>query len=386
MAATLVTSQQVTRQQWWREAGGSVADLGVLIPIAVALIVANGLSVTAVLLPAGAAYLLVAAVYRVPVSVQPLKAFGALAIAVGAGADLIAAGALLMGVLFLSLGASGAVDRLARFFGQPVIRGVQLAVGLTFGKIAWGLVTSPPANFVHQAPEIWVAIGTIAGGAVLLVWRGPAALLLVGAGMALGVALSFGTLGGRLGPTAVAVPALDWSLLATALTLLVLPQVPLTFANSCLAPADAAVIYFGRRGATVRPGRLAITLGGTNVAVAAIGGMPLCHGAGGMSAHYAFGARTWRAPVCIGSLLVVAAVVFAAPLAIALQSFPLPVLAALLVVAAITHVQLLRDVHGWLPWLVVVAIGLTGLLGYLVWGVLAGVATMAVANRLEDPR
>jgi hypothetical protein len=35
---------------------GAVADVGVLVPIAVALIVSNGLSATAVLLPAGLLY------------------------------------------------------------------------------------------------------------------------------------------------------------------------------------------------------------------------------------------------------------------------------------------------------------------------------------------
>ena len=103
-AATPTTS-------WWREASGSVADLGVLVPIAIALIVSNGLSTTAVLLPAGLLYLVVAWTYRAPVAVQPLKAFGAAAIAAGAGADVIAAGSLIMGVVFLALGASGLLDR-----------------------------------------------------------------------------------------------------------------------------------------------------------------------------------------------------------------------------------------------------------------------------------
>ncbi len=381
MTATLEAPVAV-QTSWWREAGGSVADLGVLIPIAVALIVANGLSVTAVLLPAGCAYLLVARVYRVPVAVQPLKAFGALAIAVGAGVDLIAAGALLMGVLFIGLGASGAVDRLAKFFPLPVIRGVQLAVGLTFGKIAWGLITNPPANFSHQPPQTLVALGAVIGVALLLMWRGAAALALVAAGLGIAIIVSIDSLGVGLGPTALAVPSIDWQTLGLALTLLVLPQVPLTFANSCLAPADAAAAYYGPAAAAVRPGRLALTLGGTNVAVAAIGGMPLCHGAGGMSAHYAFGARTWRAPVIIGSALVAASLLLAAPLAVVLRSFPLPVLAALLVVAGVTHAQLVRDVRGPVPWMVVLGIGLAGLFGYLLWGVLVGVVITAIRRRV----
>ena len=49
-----------------REVAGAVADLGVLVPIVVALILVNGLSASAVLLPAGLLY--VAACGTLPTS------------------------------------------------------------------------------------------------------------------------------------------------------------------------------------------------------------------------------------------------------------------------------------------------------------------------------
>lgn len=127
-----------------RELAGAVADLGVLVPIAVALIVKNGLSPTAVLLPAGVLYLAAAFVCRLPIPVQPLKALGAIAIAKGLGGDEIAAAALLMGGILLVLGRVGALDLAAKAFPRPIIRGVQLAVGLLVLKVAWGLAAHPP--------------------------------------------------------------------------------------------------------------------------------------------------------------------------------------------------------------------------------------------------
>src|SRR5271154_4020808 len=106
-----------SRPQWGfdrPEMAGAVADLGVLVPIAVALIVKNGLFPTAVLLPAGGLYVGAGGVCRVPVPAQPPKAFGAIAIAQGLGADEIAAGALLMGAIFVILGASRVLDPIAR--------------------------------------------------------------------------------------------------------------------------------------------------------------------------------------------------------------------------------------------------------------------------------
>lgn len=356
---------------WWREASGAVADLGVLVPVAVALVVVNGLSPTAVLLPAGLAYLLVAAVYRLPVAVQPLKAFGAVAIAVGAGADVVAAGALLMGVTFVVLGLTGWLDRIARAFPHAVVRGVQLAVALTFARIAWGLVATPAAAFVRQ-PPVWVVAALAVAGMGLLLWRAHLALVVVAIGVAAAVALAGPDVGAALGPTGLAAPDLDAVAFATAFTLLVVPQLPLTFANSCLAPADAARAYFGERGARVTPSRLALTLGGTNLLVGAVGGMPVCHGAGGMSAHRAAGARTWRAPALIGTCLVVLAVVAGRGLSDVLVAFPLPVLAALLVVAGVAHARLLADVRDRASWAVVVLVAGTGFVWNLAVGLVAG--------------
>ena len=364
--------------RWSREASGAVADLGVLVPIAVALIVANGLSATAVLLPAGLLYLTVAWTYRAPVAVQPLKAFGAAAIAAGAGANVIAAGSLLMGAGFLVLGSTGLLDRLGAAFPRIVIRGVQLAVGLTFARIAWGLVAHPPTTFVDRWPVPATAAVCLVLAVALLRWRRWSALLAVAIGLGVALVTSWGSGPLELGPTPIRIPDISTADLMLAATLLVLPQVPLTLTNSCLAPADAGRTYFPDAALRITPGRLARTLGLANLGAGAIGGMPVCHGAGGMSAHYAFGARTWRAPALIGGALVSAALLLGSELAVALRSFPLAVLAALLLVAGVTHVRLLADVRGQFDWVVVVAVGLAGAAGHLLGAVLVGLAAAVV--------
>lgn len=343
-----------------RELAGAVADVGVLIPIATALIVKNGLSATAVLLPAGLLYLVVAATYRLPVPVQPLKAFGAIAIAKGLGSDAIAAGALLMGVVFLVLGRLGVIDLAAKAFPKPLIRGVQLTVGLLFLKIAWNLVHAPPKSFQdHGAdPQTLVFLGALVLGAALAFKRRLVSLVLVA--VALGVALARAHSGLELGPSGLAAPSLDAATFWTAFTVLVLPQVPLTFANSCIATTDAARTYFGDRADRVRPGRLATTLGFANLFSGAIAGMPVCHGAGGMTAHRAFGARTAGAPLAIGGALVVLALGFGAGLAALLAAFPLPILAGMLAAAGVLHIGLLRDLAGARSWLVALLIGAIG--------------------------
>jgi MFS superfamily sulfate permease-like transporter len=373
------------RLEW----SGAVADLGVLVPIAVALIVSNGLAPTAVLLPPAVLYLVSAFRYRLPVPVQPLKAFGAIAIALGLGVDEIAAGALLMGAVFVVLGLTGLLDRAARLFPRSVIRGVQIAVGLLFLKVAWGLVTDPPNAFdVPDVSPWWLVAGGVAVAAGAWVGRRHGAgLAVVAIGLVVAVVTGWSDL--ALGPSAMPLPSFTVDAFVVAATALVLPQVPLTFANSCLAPADAARQYFGADAARrVTPSRLAISLGAADLAAGAIGGMPVCHGAGGLTAHRSFGARTGGAPLIMGAILLVMAVAFGAGLTAVLSHFPVVVLAGLLAVAGLLHMALARDLKARSDWVVALSVGVFGLVGQLAVGLLLGLALALVfrAFRLASTR
>jgi sulfate permease, SulP family len=357
-----------------RELAGALADIGVLVPIAVALIVGNGLSATAVLLPAGLLYLTAGFVYGLPIPVQPLKAFGAIAIAKGLGSDEIAAGALLMGVVFLTLGRLGILDLAARAFPRALIRGVQLTVGLLFLKIAWGLVTDPPRGFTEHALDPgWAA--PLAALVVVLAFAlrsRPITIAFVAVGVAVTAVLAGSEV--QFGPSALSAPSIDLATLATAFTVLVLPQVPLSFANSCLATADAARVYFGAAAERVRPGRLATTFGSANLLAGALSGMPVCHGAGGLTAHVAFGARTGGAPVAMGAALLALALGLGAGLASLLAAFPLPILAGVLATAGVLHIGLLRDLQTAGDWALALAVGAVGFTTDLATALVLGLA------------
>jgi MFS superfamily sulfate permease-like transporter len=139
----------------------------------------------------------------------------------------------------------------------------------------------------------------------------------------------------------------------------------LTFANSCLATADVARNYFGNVADRVQPSRLALSLGLANLLAGTISGMPVCHGAGGMTAHYGFGARTGGTPILLGSALLILAVTCGASLPALLAGFPLPILAGLLAIAGLLHVSLLKDLRHPAHWAMAIAVGVSGLLSNL---------------------
>jgi SulP family sulfate permease len=242
-------------------------------------------------------------------------------------------------------------------------------------------VTDPPASFSAFAAEpSWaLPLAVLLVAVAFALRRHPVSLVLVGIGVIVMLVRTAGD--AALGPSSLSFPDLDGATFWTAFTVLVLPQLPLSFANSCLATADAARVYFGdERAQHVRPGRLATTFGTANLFSGAISGMPVCHGAGGMTAHVAFGARTGGAPLALGVVLLVLAVVAGSGLAALLPAFPLPILAALLATAGLLHIALLRDLRGAPAWALALGVGALGFAVNLAVAVALGLAVCWVAR------
>jgi SulP family sulfate permease len=82
------------------EFGAGFADVGVLLPIAIALIALNGLNPSVVFVSVGLMYIASGLFFRLPVLVQPFKAMAAIAISTGASAALLGAAGVAMGLNF----------------------------------------------------------------------------------------------------------------------------------------------------------------------------------------------------------------------------------------------------------------------------------------------
>ena len=72
-----------------------------------------------------------------------------------------------------------------------------------------------------------------------------------------------------------------------------------------------------------------------NFLSSSIGGMPLCHGAGGLAAHYRFGARTAGSNIMIGVIFAALAVFLGRHCLAIIYLIPLSVLGVLLLFAGL---------------------------------------------------
>jgi sulfate permease, SulP family len=331
------------------EVAGAVADLGIMVPLATALILVNGLDAGSVLVCAGLLVLASGIVFRIPFPVQPLKALTAVAVAQQLAPGVIHAAGLEIGAFLLLMSVHHVADLVARVFTKPVVRALQFGVGVLLVITAVKLISEPPEVFagVPSTPWPWVLMVGSFAFVVVSAHRGRhwVALALLGAG----VVAAWITASPNVGDPALTIPGLALppaASFATAFFLLVVPQLPLTFGNAVVAVNDLAHERFGEAAARVSPSRVCLSAGIGNALSALFGGMPMCHGSGGLTAHTRLGARTAGMNLVLGGTFLALGLLFAAQIPVLLGLLPVWALAAFLAYAGLRHAWLVSDLRG----------------------------------------
>jgi xanthine/uracil/vitamin C permease (AzgA family) len=361
------------------EFAGAFGDMGTDVPLLVGVALAAGMDGASLLFMFGLMQILTGVVYRLPMPVQPLKAMAALVIAQQIAAPVLLGAGLAVGVAMLVLAASGLLGWLARMIPRCVVRGIQFGLGLQLAAIALG--TYVPADG---------AIGyVLAGGAFVIVVlllgnrRFPAALPVVGLAAVYAVLarLDGGVLTASLGLHLPRLHVPGWSDILTGFFLLALPQIPLSLGNSILATRQLVTDLFPDRPVSIR--RMGLTYAAMNLVNPWFGGIPTCHGSGGLAGHYAFGGRTGGSVVIYGALFILLGLFFGPGFDRIASAFPLPVLGTLLLFEALALVWLIRDTAGSRSELPIAA--LVGLVAVgLPYGYLVGMVVGTVLFRLGD--
>ena len=380
-----------------RELAGSLGDLGTLLPFAIGLILVTGLDSTAILVSIGLLYVLSGLYFRVPVPVQPMKVIGAYAIADAMTARQLTASGLWMGIFLLLLGISGTTTSVRRLVPRSTVRGVQLVTGvLLFVQGIKFMLGQSSLQQARGAAEpflsvssigpvpLGIVLGVVAIVVILLLLENrtaPAALVVVICGVIAGLALGgwHNLAGFHLGvhlprPLPYGFPtSADFVL---ALTALALPQIPMTVGNAVLAQADLTRQYFGKDVAQrSSPRALAVSMGLANIATSFFGGMPLCHGAGGLAAHYRFGARTAGSNLMIGTLFLLLGLLVGDQAASICCLIPFSVLGALLCFAGAELAMMILDVKERADLFVVISMLAVSLVSNLAVGFGVGIGT-----------
>jgi MFS superfamily sulfate permease-like transporter len=320
------TGNRFDRMEW----AGAFGDLGTLIPFVVAYIAVLKIDPFGILFTFGAAMVACGLYYKTPFPVQPMKAIGAVATTQAAQTAVITQAAvysasLVTGLLWLILGLTGAATHISRLVPRFVVVGIVLGLGLGFMLEGIKMMNSG-----------WVvaAVGLV-GTLLLLTNRSiPAMFLLLFFGAVCGAvqnpvflqalyAVKF-----QFHTPHFVFSSITWYDFMVGTVFLALPQLPLTLGNAVIGITEENNRLFPDRLVTEKI--VATSTGLMNLAGAAVGGVPMCHGAGGMAGHVAFGARTGGAPIILGVLLLSFAFCFSSSIGAVFSLFPQAVLGVIL--------------------------------------------------------
>jgi MFS superfamily sulfate permease-like transporter len=322
------------------ELAGAFGDFGTLIPFVVGYVTINRLDPQAVLLGFGLVAVVTGLYFRTPMPVQPMKAIATVAVTQAGTVTpaIIWASGLVTGVFWLAMAITGAVSWVAALTRRPVVRGLMLGLGLSFILEGVNLMQRGPALALVGAAMTFILLGQA---------RMPAMLVLLAYGAIAALATDqtlmsdLSTLSPGFRLPSVGLPSLGLRDLLQGTLVLAIPQAALTLGNAIIATKEENNGLFPDRPVSVR--LLAADHGLMNLLGAAVGGVPMCRGAGGMAGHIRFGARTGGALVILGALLLVVALFLSDSVDTLFRLFPLPVLGVILFFGGI---ELAASVNG----------------------------------------
>ncbi|PIV24624.1 MAG: sulfate transporter [Deltaproteobacteria bacterium CG_4_8_14_3_um_filter_45_9] len=323
------------------EFAGAFGDLGTLIPFVVGYITLNKMDPLGILVAFGVFKIFVGLYFKTPVPIQPMKAIGGMAIAHSGSITpgMILGSGIFTGLFWLLMGATGAITWIEKITTKPVVRGIMLGLGLSFIMEGLGMMKVQPLFAI--------------GGVVITLFllnskRFPAMLCL----LAYGITVAFiqkpeligelSNLSIRFRLPELAFGQISWKELLSGFFILGLPQAPLTLGNAIIGTVAENNQYFPDRKVTAKT--ISLDHGVMNLISTCIGGVPMCHGAGGMAGHIRFGARTGGALVILGLIVLLTGLFLSDSVALLFQVFPRPILGVILFFAGVELALVIRDI------------------------------------------
>jgi len=317
-----------------RELAVAMGVFGTLFPLAIGYIYVCGLNPSGFLVMMGLANIVTGVVYRLPMPIEPMKVLAIVAIAQHWTPSMVYASGFGMGLVWILFAATDLVGRLEKWTPPSVIRGIQAALGVMLAIEAIKLLST---GWILALVSLLIVLGLRESR------HAPAAVVL----MALGIAVMFAK--GQL--RYIAAPGLTLPTLTAftprevwdTLLLAGFAQIPLTVTNATIATAALLSTYWPDRPVSVR--MLSWNQGMMNTMVPFLGGMPMCHGAGGLAGQYYFGARTGGANILEGIIEIFLGLFLSVSIAGLFSVFPGAIIGAMMFMVGIELMKFAKDVR-----------------------------------------
>ncbi|MEN6475071.1 MAG: putative sulfate/molybdate transporter [Syntrophaceae bacterium] len=358
-----------------RELSGSLGDLGTFIPLAVGYISICKVNPSGLLVMMGLANIVTGLVYRLPMPIQPMKVLAVMAIAQAWTPSLVYASAFAMGLVWIFFSLTNIMGFMARITPLSVVRGVQVALGVLLALQALPMLKS---SWVLAAVSIALVV------ALRRSRYAPAAIVL----MALGVGIML--VQGRF--SQVAFTGLTWPSLTffhpyevwDSLVLGGFAQIPLTATNAVIATAALIMRYWPDKALSEQ--RLSLSMGIMNLVSPFWGGMPMCHGAGGLAGQYYFGARTGGTNIIEGAIEIGLGLFLAGSIAGLFLAFPSAIIGAMMLLVGLELVGFAAELKLDQELITLTATVALALISNMAIGFLCGMGVHYLLDRIRKSR
>ena len=322
------------------EWAGAFGDLGTLIPFIVGYISVLGIDPLGILFTFGVFLIASGLYYKTPFPVQPMKAIGGAAIAQSTlvTPNMVWGAGLFTGVFWLILGLSGALEFVSKIVSKPVTRGIVLGLGISLIMKGTDLM---------RMDFLIAVIALILAFMMLTNKRIPAMFVLLLFGMVVTLVKNpdFWKELSAIRPDfrlpQFSLDALTWRELGAGIIILAIPQIPLSLGNAVIATTAENNRLFPDR--PVSEKKVAVSKGLMNLIAPIFGGIPVCHGVGGMAAHVRFGARTGGSVVILGGCLILLGLFFGNSVLQLFNMIPSGVLGVIMFFAGLELAMSARD-------------------------------------------
>jgi len=362
------------------ELSGAFGDIGTDLPLIIGMLLATNLQISNTLIVYGILQIITSVIYGIPMPVQPLKAVAMIVITQNISSEVIWGGGLAIGVIMLILTLTGLIVWLNKVIPKTVIRGIQLGLGLQLCLLA--VKDYIPAD--KTTGYVFALIAFLIGLILIGNRKYPPAIFILALGVVYMFLFHFGILAAiTFSVPQLSIPHLSLNNIISGLIILAIPQIPLSLGNSIFATNQIARDLFPEKNISVK--KIGLTYSLMNIISPLLGGIPVCHGSGGIAGHYTFGGRTGGSTLIYGLFYLILGIFFSGNSAETLMVFPKPILGVILLFEGFALILLVKDIivdRNMFLIAVIVAVCAIGLPnGYLI-GMIAGTAIFYLANKI----
>ncbi|MHA2038887.1 MAG: putative sulfate/molybdate transporter [Candidatus Hodarchaeales archaeon] len=309
-----------------RELGGAFGDWGTLIPFIIGYISIVGLKPAGIFLTLGITNIILGIRFNLPLPVQPQKTIGTVAISEKWTSNMVISTGFGTGVIWFLLGFSKKLNKIVQKIPITAVRGIQLGLALILG---WAGVVFFSGNLLLGLISILIIIVLIKNKPI------PSAIILTIMGVLIVIITGTVQLSDiRLGLPIFSLEFPTWQNLLLGMVYAGIAQLFLTVTNVMIATVVLIKDLFPEREDNIDANNLALNMGTMNLINPFLGGMPLCHGSGGLMAQYAFGARTGGSMIMEGIIELILGFFFSGTLFLLFNEFPSAILGSMLMYTA----------------------------------------------------